>query len=316
MVIMALVTTIMTGPALDGINFFFRRKIKTSPVEVRSIKKYKILVAFESQETGKKLLGLANSFVKKLNNDASVTTMQLSPSNELHHYNAEEYEQECFVPITEESARLNQKITAVFKASNDINTDITDAANKGEYDLLLVSLGESIFEETLLGKVLGFTTRIVNPDRLIDKFTGREKLFESSPFDETTRQIIFKSKVPVGILIDKNLVQTKQVFIPLFNEEDAFLIEYAQKLMKNSDATIRILDVLGLVKDSAGITDSIAVIQKATPDRISFLNERRIGKEFLEQQDIMIISLESWKKLISSQSIWLNNTPSVLILKP
>jgi uncharacterized protein (DUF1697 family) len=46
------------------------------------------------------------------------------------------------------------------------------------------------------------------------------------------------------------------------------------------------------------------------------MQERTIKKEFLEHQDLMIISLESWKKLLDSHSIWLNNTPSVLIIKP
>jgi hypothetical protein len=66
-------------------------------------------------------------------------------------------------------------------------------ANQGDYDLLLVGLGKSIFEGTILGKVIGFTT-IINPDRLIDKFTGKEGLFENSPFDERTRQIVAKTK--------------------------------------------------------------------------------------------------------------------------
>jgi hypothetical protein len=37
---------------------------------------------------------------------------------------------------------------------------------------------------------------------------------------------------------------------------------------------------------------------------------------FLLKQDLMIISLESWKNLVDSQSVWLSNIPSVLIIKP
>jgi hypothetical protein len=65
---------------------------------------------------------------------------------------------------------------------------------QGDYDLLLVGLGKSIFEGTILGKVIGFTTRIINPDRLIDKFTGKEGLFENSPFDERTDKSLLKQK--------------------------------------------------------------------------------------------------------------------------
>jgi hypothetical protein len=44
-------------------------------------------------------------------------------------------------------------------------------------------------------------------------------------------------------------------------------------------------------------------------------NERAIGKELLGQQDLIIISLDSWKKQIDAQSVWLNNTPTILIVK-
>jgi len=316
MVIMALVTTFMTGPALDLINKIFPTKSTPIPEEINSMSKYKVLVSFVNPERGKSLLRLANGFVKKLNSNASVTTMHLSPSNELHHYNMDEYEKESFAPIIEESEHLNQKITTLFKASNDISTDITELANKGDYDLLLVDIGQSIFEGTLLGKVLGYTTRIVNPDRLLDKFTGKEKLFENSPFDEETRQIITKSKVPVGILIEKDLTTIEHIFLPLFSQEDSILMTYAQKLIRNNNCQVTVLDASGEIKKNTVIKEGIRSIEQKAPNHITLLSERKIEAEFLEKQNLMIISLESWKKLVDSHSIWLNNIPSVLIIKP
>ncbi len=316
MVIMALVTTFMTGPALDLINKVFKSKPILIPEEVNNMSKYKILISFVNPDRGKSLLRLANGFVKKMNGNATITTMHLSPSNELHHYNMDEYEKESFAPIIEESEQLNQKITTFFKASNDVCTDITEVANKGDYDLLLVGIGQSIFEGTLLGKVLGYTTRIVNPDRLLDKFTGKEKLFENSPFDEETRQIITKSKVPVGILIDKDLHKMEHIFLPLFSQEDSILMTYAQKLIRNNNCQITVLDASGEIKKNTVIKEGIRSIEQKAPNHITLLSERKIETEFLERQDLMIISLESWKKLVDSHSIWLNNTPSVLIIKP
>jgi replicative superfamily II helicase len=46
------------------------------------------------------------------------------------------------------------------------------------------------------------------------------------------------------------------------------------------------------------------------------MEEDTMNKELLASQDIMIISLESWKSLVDSQSDWLSGVPSVLILKP
>lgn len=315
MVIMALVTTFMTGPALDLINFIFKTKDAIIPEEVKVVNKYKVLFSFGNSDRGKSLLRLANSFVRKENAESIVTAMHLTSSNELHTFDLEEQEKKSFTPILAESRNLDQKIVTLFKASNDINTDIVEIANHGEYDLLLVGLGQSIFEGTLLGKVLGFTTRIINPDRLIDKFIGKEGLFENSPFDERTRQIIAKSKMPVGILVDKDLNNPDKVFMPIFSKEDAFLIHYAEKLVYNNDSHITFIDPNEAIASNDEINEKISEIEQNNPNSTK-MGERIIKKDFLKQQDIMIISLESWKKLIDTQSIWLTNIPSVLIIKP
>ncbi|MBF7091175.1 cation:proton antiporter [Flavobacterium sp. ALJ2] len=316
MVIMALVTTFMTGPALDFINFIFKDKKTIIPEEIGNKSKYKILFSFDTPEKGKTLLRIANSLTKKQPDNTIVTAMHLSLSSELHPFEVKDYEREMLLPVISESENLNQNMVSLFKLSNDIDGDITETANQGEYDLLLVSLGQSIFDGTLLGKILGFTTRIVNPDRLIDKFTGKEGLFENSPFDERTRHVITKSKMPVGIFIDKDLEEINQVFIPVFSKEDAFLIEYAKKLINNNGSQITILDASGELKNNREMQESIRSIEQIAPNHIMLMHDRTIKKEFLENQNLMIISLDSWKKLIESQSTWLNNTPSVLILKP
>jgi len=58
----------------------------------------------------------------------------------------------------------------------------------------------------------------------------------------------------------------------------------------------------------------IRVIGQTAPNHINLLKQPDIAKDFLLKQDLMIISLESWKKLIEKQTLWLDNTPSVLII--
>ena len=316
MVIMALVTTFMTGPALDLINHVFKEKEILTPEDVIETNKYKILISFGNYEKGKSLLRLANSLIKKQKEVSTITAMHLSVSDEMHGFNLEDYEKETFVPILKESKTLNQDINTIFKATTDIETDIADIANHGDYDLLLVGLGKSIFEGTLLGKVLGFTTRIINPDRLLDKITGKEGLFANSIFDERTRQIIAKNKTPLGILVDNELNYTDKVFVPFFSTDDAFLVDYIQKFVYNNNSKIKIIDVNNQIENNFLIKNAIQTLEKTYPDNIALVNEDQILKSFLIKQDLMVISLDSWKKLVDSQSVWLSNLPSVLIIKP
>ena len=315
MVIMALVTTFMTGPALDLINYIFKTKDGVETTEPTNHNKYKILISFGDNEKGKSLLRLANGLIKKQKNTSSITAMHLSLSDEVNTFNIEDKEKNSFHQIIEESQLLKQDITTVFKATMDIETEIADVANHGDYDLLLIGLGKSIFEGTILGKVIGLTTRIINPDRLIDKFTGKEGLFENSPFDERTRQIISRTKMPIGILIDKELQQVSRVFIPIFSSEDSFLIDYAQKLIYNNNSEIVLLDVNGYLNTNFVMKSAIDSLEQKYPNNIGLIADKIVRKEFLDQQDLMLISIGSWKQLVDSRSTWLSSVPSVLILK-
>lgn len=314
MVIMALVTTFMTGPSLDFINWFFKSKSVEVFQKISETSKYKILVSFGNPERGKSLLRLANGLTKKMNDNTSITAMHLISSNEVHRYNTEEYEAESFAPIIQEAKDLNQKITTLYKASNDIDSDIAEVANKGYYDLLLIGVGQSIYEGSLLGKILGFTTKIINPEKLINQVTGKESLFENSPFDDRTRTILDKSDTSVGVLVDKGFEKIDQVFIPIFGEKDIYLILFAQKLIKNSGSQITVLDAVGQIKNNSEIKELIRSIEQFAPNHIHLINERIVEKEFLKQNDLMITSANSWKKLIESKSIWLSDIPSTLIL--
>ena len=316
MVIMALVTTFMTGPALDVINFIFKTKDVIIPSEVKKSSDFNILISFGNNEKGKSLLRLANSLTKKQSDKANVTAMHLTMSDEMHAYNLEEYEAVTFKPIIEESQKLSLEITTIFKATGDIETDIADIAKEGKYDLLLVGLGKSIFEGTILGKVLGFTSRIINPDRLLDKFKGKEGLFENSPFDDRTRLIISKTKTPLGILIDKDLQKIDKVFLGVFSVGDVFLIDYAQKLIYNNDSHITILDNNEHTKNNFIVENSLAALEQNYPNNIEVSITDKLNKPFLQQQDLIVFSLETWKKLVDDEVTWLTDIPSVLIVKP
>ncbi len=315
MVIMALTTTFMTGPALDLINWLFKAPKEIIPQEISEKSKYKVLVSFGHPERGKSLLRLANSLVRKLNGNAAVTAMHLTPANELTQINAEQYEKESFTPIVQEAERLNQKITTLFKASNDIDTDITEVANKGDYDLLLVGVGQSIFEGSFLGKILGFTTRIVNPESIVNQVTGREGFFENSPFDQRTRAILYRSKVTVGVLIDKGFESAQIVLMVIESLNDEFLVSFAQRLINNAAAQVTILDISGVVKNNAELKERIRWIEQVAPNHIQLLSEHTVDKAFLATQGLMIISMATWKKLVENKSLWLSEIPSTLIVK-
>jgi Kef-type K+ transport system membrane component KefB len=305
MVIMALSTTFMTGPALNLIDFIFKRRKNLVPSNTENLD-FKVLVSFENPEDGKPLIKVANNFISLDEEKQSLTAMYISSTNEVNPYKIEEYERESFKPIIKEANKLNRKVETLFRASRDIDSDTVEVSNKGEFNLVLINIGSSIFEGTLLGKVLGITSKIINPENLLNTFTGKEKLFEINYFDDKTQAIINKTEVPLGIFVDKNLYKTDNISVILFNKEDQFLLDYVKLLKKNSSAKISIFDTYDIVNEE----------NKITHENVKVIHSSKLEKDFLKEQDLLIMSIDSWKKLIDTRSVWLNNTPSLLIIKP
>lgn len=315
LVIMALATTFMTGPVLNLINWIFKSGQDEISKSLSRLNQFKVLINFDHPDHGRSLLRLTNHLNKDPVGSTAITAMHVTPAAELHPYHIEEYEIESFIPIIEESNSLDVDVSTLFKVSDDISWEITEIGNRGEYDLLITSIRQSIFEGSLLGKVLGFTTRFLNPENLLNQVTGRENLFENAYFDQTTRSILYRSKVPVGILIDKGYTSADHVFIPVFFESDGFLIDFARKLVINSGSQITFFDIAGQLKDKIKMKEEIRAIERVAPNHIHIQTGKVIDKEFLQKQDLMLVSLESWKKLVDSKSLWLSEIPSVLIIK-
>jgi Kef-type K+ transport system membrane component KefB len=314
MVIMALVTTMMTGPALDLINYFYKAGKQLIPPDILDTTRYKILISFGNPQSGRSLVRLANFFTNRLNGNAVLTAMHLSPTNELHSYNIEKYEHESFQPVLEEAKIINQKITTLFKASNDIESDISETANKGDFDLLLIGIGQSIFQGSLLGKIFGFTTGLINPERLLNKVTGREKLFDDSPFDERTKVILARTNIPVGVFIDNKFHQPDRIFIPIGDRSDTMLIEFVQRFIHHFQSQVIIQDLKDILNTDLSFKERIRIIEQTAPNHIAVARGATITKDFIQKQDIMIVSLGTWKQLVNSKSAWLKFLPSTLIV--
>jgi len=316
LVIMALFTTFMTGPCLDLINYLFKGKKSTMDEEDHDDNdaKYKVLLSFDTAESGSTLLRLADNFTHKMNGNKSVTAMNIAPVDELHAFDIENFEKEQFKNVIETSNDLELEVTTLFKASTDIESDLTSISNKGNYDLLLIMLGKSMYEGSLLGRLLGFTTKIINPEKLLNTVKGKSYIFNNSPFDDFTLQILDKTNIPVGVLVEKGFTSAEKVFVPIFNLSDFYLLEYAKRLINNNNSQIIILDVAGQIRSNIEVKELIRSIEQVAPNHITLYNEKKIEKEFLNSQDLMLISKKSWRGLIDSKSVWLSDIPSTLII--
>lgn len=316
MVIMALVTTFMAGPALDFISYMLpKKKTDAHDEEVSTYKKFKILISYGDAEHGKSMVRLANSFVHKTQDNTLVSALHMAPSSELHQYNIRELERDSLKPIKREANKHNLPINTYFKPTLDFQKEIIETANDGEYDLLIVGLGQSIYEGSLLGRLLGITSKIINPEKLYNTITGKEKILEENGFDDKTNQILKSSKGAVAVLADKGLKKVDDVVMIVTSDEDMFLLPYMQKLIYNNEARISVIDYNEKVKQNTAFKETISATEQAVPNHVALYNRNKISPEFLAQADLTLMSVKSWKEFVETEPEWLSHMPSVLIMK-
>lgn len=316
MVVMALVTTFMTSPLLDLIDKLFKRKTDSTTIEERKV--YKMLVSFQDSDLGQKLLLIASAFVRRDRTYSEVNMLYISPGNSYYQYDMEDEEKDVFEPIKEQSIVLDQPISETFEVASNIHSKIIKTANKGDYDFLLLGVHDTIYEGNLIGRFLGFSNRILHiPTRLIQFINRNKKAFntERLSLDENTRTVITSTDMSVGIFIDRGLVEVKNVFVPILDPGDIFVADFMERLAKNSYTRITLWDARGLMDESIDFVKSVRAIKSINPYLFQLWNNNvPIDGHILKKQDLIMISLKSWRKLREQHPSWEKSVPSILLL--
>jgi len=280
MVLMALITTFMTGPAMDVINYFFA-DIDTSTTQAP--KRYKILLSFGPAIKGKKLLRLADQMTHK-KTDADITAFHLTPSADINPKEAKEYEQESFRLVKHEAENLGIKVKTLYRATNDINKEITREANKGKYDLLLVGGSQSVFSDDVVG--------------------GKVKNF----LEETAGH--------VGVLVDKDFEVADRILVVLQDFNDLFLLSFAERFVQNNNARVVLFDPNRLLKTNMIFSMAVDKLNSENPNHVQLHESHTLTFEFLTGFNLIMVSYSGWRDLTRAKAAWLSTAPTTLILKP
>jgi Kef-type K+ transport system membrane component KefB len=280
LVIMALVTTFLTGPMMHAINYIFEHPVSLNGFGKANLSDFSILISFGSPESGKRLLLLAYHLNFNNKHANGITALHLTPSTDFSIREAEVFEKEGFEPILSEATTLGIKILTQYKATNDVDREIIQFANTGHFDLMLVGSSRPLFSK--------------------DETGGKARYF----FEDI--------KCPVGVLIDKGFTEINDILLVLDNQNDVTLINLVCRLLNDKSKHLTILDSKGSMDDLYSQFDT-SVNFKNQLQRIDGTN---IDNEFFIKFDLAVISVFYWDKCRNQQNTWLNTSPSLLVLNP
>lgn len=279
MVIMALVTTLMTGPAINLIEFFFnrhQRQKRQTPKEG-----FNTLVSFGAPQSGSRLLKLAYYLNLKNEKDSSLTAIHFSPSADISLLEAEQYEKDAFVPIHRAADRLGISLKKLFRVTDHVEKEILETVNENPYDIVLVGSSRDLFKDDKTGGVV--------------------------------KAIIEDTESAVGVLIDKKFKKIEKVCLILNDANDLFLLKYAQRfLLDAGPKNMTILDKESQFTSASEVAQFPGIQLKGNFTLVgkSADENGNLAKKF----DLVIVSLEFWENLKRNQGAWLSRMPSVFVI--
>jgi len=278
MVLMALVTTFMTSPCLDFINYFFDKYHRVSRIQKKK-NDHHILISFGSPQMGSKLLELVSQFTYKISTKVDITALHLTPNTQLSQVEALTFEEESFAPIKETAQQMGLKIETKYKVSEDVGREVAITANRGSYDMLVVGSAKSLFSK--------------------DKLGG------------TVRNIIDNSKCAVGVFIDRDFQTANQIVLFLETQSDVELLNLVHSFLDNITHLIRIIYSDALYGEVTKFLTKPALPAKS----VAMVQKENFHISVLEGIDLVIMSIEYWQKIDNDEIDWVELLPSVLIVK-
>jgi hypothetical protein len=121
--------------------------------------------------------------------------------------------------------------------------------------------------------------------------------------------------MPVGIFIDRGLITIRNIFVPILDEDDIFMGDFMERLAENSYVRITLWDRVGLAENSIEFVKSVKAIKAVNPYLFQLWNNNiPVDSDILMKQDLILISLNSWKELDVKKPNLLRDAPSTLIM--
>jgi len=316
LVLMTLVTTFMTTPLLAFIHFCYHIKDKFTatkrpehlkPKRLEGV--FKILLSFGRAGSGQTMLSVAHQMFAQREKKLDVTALHFTTSTDVNPMQRASIEMESFAPILREAKKLSMQIQTRYEISNNLGEDITKISNEGDYDFLLVGAGitwSNLPNDIAANQYWDFKK---NRRLKLDAWFLPNELLK-----DKTKMFIEETHCPVGVFINRDFVRADKTLLILESEQDLYLLQYVNTLLKTTKGSVDILDRTKPANSGyENVQKQLTHFLESVP-AASVLPEKEITASLLNRYDFMLISYVTWNDVSERYKEALQLMPSTLII--
>lgn len=272
-----------------------------------------VLISFSKPETGKALGILANELVKLRTEKPTITALHLiSNEEEAAIEDITLYKTMLFSDIIAESERNKVTIRTFVKTSENFVEDILQTSQEHGCNLVLLGMGNKVINPQLWDKYSKLKREPENSESFImEQFEPNQ-----ANYLLTVSSFLSRNTAASGIFINNNFKDARNIFVPILDKEDVHIFTYLYQMAVKENVFVMVWDAIGITETDAKLQKLYQYITKKTDNRVKkWDNDIKISTDFISQQDLIIIGIEAWEKLISTPLSWIPSLPSTLIIK-
>lgn len=288
--------------------------IKKIDGEAELKKPINALICFSKPETGNALCSLAVDIARSKPEKSSITVLHFIREEEMHAIeDMNIYKSSLFSEMIQRTERNKITIRTFVETSNDYVSDILHFAEKYNSNLILMGIGKQVFNPMLWSKYLS-----LKKDSLGGGEQHMEHYFNENEVRSLTSVATLLNRNPraTGVFVVNGFRETHKIFVPILDKEDIHIFTYVYQIAQKENVKIMVWDAIGIIESNPKVQKLYQFMLKKTDGRI-FLwdNDKKIEHDFIQQQDLVIVGIEGWDKLISSALQWTDSLPSTFIIK-
>ncbi|WP_294072035.1 hypothetical protein [Proteiniphilum sp. UBA1028] len=272
------------------------------------------LVCFTRLETGRKLCKLASDIVLSKTEKSSITLLHFIANMEavLKDEPIEVLQHKLLADLMPKGEKSKITVRLFIREYADLVSEIRKMTDEQGSNLLLIGLGQ---DEIGLREASRYMQQKNDPaitDAAVLAQFGEK---EASTLKQMS-SLLDRNRVPTGIFLDNGLEETSHIFIPVLCKADMHIFTFVYQTSQMENVQIMVWDAVGIIQSEAKMQKLYQFIVKKSDGRVRLWDDnKKIEKEFIRDQDLLIIGIDGWSKLVAAPLPWKDSLPSTLIIK-
>ena len=302
LVMMTLVTTIMTAPTLQLIDWLLKKKKTPQSLEHAT---GQVLISFGRAETGVTLLEFFHRLCGGTAPQVACTLMHVTTDTDISTIDAEHYYASSFAAPMEMAKLLDLAVERKYEIAESVPEAVLSHANHIQSNLLLLGASVNLSQDKKDRDLVAYSNKLTRRWGLLTGRRRKAKKEQSShSFEELIATFAQEAPCSVGIYVDNGQTPIAHPLVLMQRPEDQELLLVAEQVTQSADSPITLMPLSShLAKPTTGLSA-----------RVSWSGETFAEQVDLSAYDFAFIAYDAWAALTPAQQELLEQLPSYLIL--